>query len=340
MTGKKVLRWIVQNRMLVILLLLLTILTLKTDKFWTLRNLQFLLEAMSINGVMVVGMTVVMIGAGLDLSIGSIMAMCGIIVVSLMKSIGLPAAIVVAVLAGAFFGAMNGFFITKLRINPFIATLGTMITVRGLAMTITDGHPVAISHVLFSEIGRGKVMGFPIPGIIFLVVVLLGIFFLRYTITGRNVYAYGGNEEAARASGIQINQVKMVSYILSGLTAGISGVVLASRLSTGSPVIGEDTSLAVITAVLLGGTSLSGGVGTIGGSLIGLLSVSVLSNGMNLLNIPAYYQRVAMGALLLFVIIVDSLYTRSRRRALSRTRGKQQDKLTGHAAETKITSLT
>jgi ribose transport system permease protein len=175
----------------------------------------------------------------------------------------------------------------------------------------------------FVEIGRGKIGPLPIPVLIFLVVLVFGYLFLSFTRTGREVYALGGNEEAARASGIRTNRIKLLSYTLSSLTAGISGVILASRLSTGSPIIGEDSPLSVITSVLLGGTSLTGGVGSIGGSLLGLLTVGSLSNGLNLLNVPAYYQRVAKGLLLIIVIIIDSLYAQARKRALHRTRGKE-----------------
>ncbi len=318
---KKFFDFLIRQRIALILIVIVLIITVATSDFWTLRNQQNLGVALAIDGIMVVGMTVVMVGAGLDLSVGSVMALAGVLSVSLQEPLGLSVAIAAAISMGALAGIFNGLLVTKVGINPFIATLGTMIAVRGMAMTYTDGRPMANTNLAFVELGRGKIGIFPIPLLVFLVALIIGYLFLTHTQTGREVYALGGNEDAARASGIRTNRIKFISYLISGLTAGISGVILASRLSTGSPIIGEDTPLSVITAVLLGGTSLTGGVGTIGGSLLGLLTVGSLSNGLSLLNVPAYYQRVAKGLLLIIVIIIDSLYAQSRKRALHRTRG-------------------
>jgi ribose transport system permease protein len=322
MSWKKIGGWLVQQRIVVLLVILLVILTIVTDNFWSLRNQQSWWVALAIEGIMVVGMTVTMIGAGFDLSIGSVMALAGVIAVGLQEPLGVPLAIACAVAAAGLIGVLNGLFITRVGINPFIATLGSMIAVRGLVMTITDGQPVVNSNLTFTRIGRGLVGPVPIPAIVLLVALVLGHVLLSYMLLGRNIYALGGNEEAASASGIRTNRVKLTTYFICSLTAGISGVILASRLSTGSPIIGEDTALNVITAVLLGGTSLTGGVGTMGGSFAGLLVVGALANGLNLLNVPAYYQRVAKGLLLIIVVIIDSLYMRARRRALRRTRGR------------------
>lgn len=322
MNWRRVAGWIVRQRIAVLMIILLFVLTIATGSFWTLRNQQSWWVALAIDGIMVVGMTITMVGAGFDLSIGSVMALAGVMAVGLQEPLGLPLAIACAVLAAAAIGALNGVFITRIGINPFIATLGTMIAVRGLAMTITDGQPVVNANLAFTGIGRGTVGPIPIPAIVFFAALVLGHVLLSYMPLGRKVYALGGNEEAASASGIRTNRVKLATYVICSFTAGVSGVILASRLSTGSPIIGQDSALSVITAVLLGGTSLTGGVGTIGGSLTGLLVVGALSNGLNLLNVPAYYQRVAKGLLLIIVVVIDSLYARARRRALRRTRGR------------------
>jgi ribose/xylose/arabinose/galactoside ABC-type transport system permease subunit len=322
MKWKKVGGWLVQQRIVMLLVILLVTLTFVAGNFWSLRNQQSWWVSLAIEGIMVVGMTITMIGAGFDLSIGSVMALAGVIAVGLQEPLGVPLAIVCALAAAGLIGVLNGLFITRVGINPFIATLGSMIAVRGLVMTITDGQPVVNSNPIFGRIGRGLVEPVPIPAIVFFVVLVLGHIVLSFTLFGRNVYALGGNEEAANASGIRTNRVKLTTYVICSVTAGISGVILASRLSTGSPIIGEDTALSVITAVLLGGTSLTGGVGTMGGSFAGLLVVGALANGLNLLNVPAYYQRVAKGLLLIIVVVIDSLYMRARRRALRRTRGR------------------
>jgi ribose/xylose/arabinose/galactoside ABC-type transport system permease subunit len=314
------------QKVLAILIPLLILVSTQSNKFWSLYNLQGLWVIIAMDGIMLVGMVMVMLTAGLDLSIGAIMSLAGVICVYLMNELGLPmwAGILGGILVGALGGAMNGLFITTFKINPFIATLGTMITFEGLAMTITDGYPVVNKVLIFSEIGRGKLGIIPIPAIILVVIFTAGVIFLHYTETGRSIYAIGGNEEAAHASGIRVKRVKFITYTICGLTAGISGVILASRLSTGSPIVGSDSALNVITAAMLGGISMSGGVGTLEGAFLGVLTMGVLSNSFNMMNIQAYYQQVIKGILLLVVIVIDRVSANSRKKALERTRGKVQ----------------
>jgi ribose/xylose/arabinose/galactoside ABC-type transport system permease subunit len=304
MMRKSLIMWLSSHRLVVLLAALVIFLTLSGEGFWGIRNLQNLATMVSIEGIMVVGMTVVMIGRGFDLSVGSVMALSGVIAISL-QPLGLPVATVLALAAAATAGVANGLLITQARVNPFIATFGTMIVIRGLVMTITDGQPAVGVNYDFMELGRGRIFGFPIPAVILAVLLLLGHFLLVRTRFGRHVYALGGNEESARLSGISTNKAKVATYVLCSLTAGIAGIVLASRLNTGSPIIGENTALNVIAAVLLGGTTLSGGVGTMTGSLAGLLTIGVLGNGLNLLEIPVYYQRVALGVLLVGLVVLD-----------------------------------
>jgi ribose/xylose/arabinose/galactoside ABC-type transport system permease subunit len=301
---------LLRQRTLWLLIVLLVWVSVFGRGFWSPANLQNLVVAVSVEGVMVMGMTIVMIGGGFDLSIGSVLALSGVIVVEALP-LGQPAAILLAMLAAAAVGLANGMLITRLRVNPFIATLGAMVVVRGLVMTYTNAQPIPGTDPAFMSLGRATVFGgFPLPGLIFVAAFGLSHVLLRYLKIGREIYALGGNEESARSSGIAIDRVKLFSYVICSCTAGISGIVLAARLNTGSPIIGENTALNVITAVLLGGASLSGGVGSALGSLGGLLCIGLLGNGLNLFNVPAYYQRIAQGLLLLVLVVLQSVANR------------------------------
>jgi ribose transport system permease protein len=298
---------LLRQRTLWLLIALLVWVSVFGRGFWTLANVQNLVIALSVEGVMVMGMTIVMIGAGFDLSIGSVMAMSGVIVVEALP-LGKPVAIVLALITASAVGLANGTLISRLRLNPFIATLGTMVVVRGLVMTYTNAQPIPGTDPTFMSLGRATVFGgFPLPGLIFAAALVLTHLLLTSLKIGREIYALGGNEESARSSGIATYRVKMFSYVICSFTAGISGIVLAARLNTGSPVIGENTALNVITAVLLGGANLSGGVGSALGSFGGLLCISLLGNGLNLFDVPAYYQRIAQGLLLLLLVVLERI---------------------------------
>ncbi len=274
--------------------------------FWAPANLQNLVAAVAIEGIMCIGMTIVMVAGGFDLSIGSVMALAGVIVVSA-EPLGLPLAIVLALAAATLAGLANGLLVGMLRINPFIATLATMIIVRALVLTATASEPVSGTDLTLMEFARGAMAGVPVVGIILVALASVGHVMMTRFGVGRGIHALGGNEAAARASGIETVRLKVLCYTLCGLCAGIAGILLAGRLNTGSPVIGEQAALNVITAVLLGGTSMSGGVGTIWGSLAGLFCIGVLESLMRLLDVPAYWQRVLQGALLLTIVAADRL---------------------------------
>jgi ribose transport system permease protein len=247
--------------------------------------------------------------AGFDLSIGSVMALSGVIVVEALP-MGKPVAIVLALATASAIGLANGTLISGLRLNPFIATLGTMVVVRGLVMTYTNAHPVPGTDPSFMSLGRATVFGgFPLPGLIFAAALVLIHLLLRSLKIGREVYALGGNEESARSSGIATYRARC-SPTLTVLHGWNSGIVLAARLNTGSPVIGENTALNVITAVLLGGASLSGGIGSALGSFGGLLCIGLLGNALNLFDVPAYYQRIAQGLLLLLLVVLERIVHR------------------------------
>jgi len=274
--------------------------------FWRPANLQDLVSALAIEGIMCVGMTIVMVAGGFDLSIGSVLALAGVIVVSFETS-GLPAAMSIALLVSGLAGLANGVLVGVLRINPFIATLSTMVIVRALALIYTGSEPVSGADLRLMELTRSVLAGVPAIGLVALVLAALGHCMMTRLRIGREIHALGSNEAAARASGVGTVRLKILCYVLCSLCAGIAGIVLAGRLNTGSPVIGEHAALNVIAAVLLGGTSLSGGVGTIWGSLAGLLAIGALENMMRILDVPAYSQRILQGGLLLAIVVADRL---------------------------------
>lgn len=278
-------------------------------QFTSTLNLQHLLFQFSVDGIMSVGMTLVMIGGAFDLSIGSTMALAGVAAI-LLQPLGIWTAVTLALLLGILVGLANGGLITKVGINPFIATLGTMITVRGLVVGYTEAYPVPNESEVFARLGTSTVGGIPIPALFFSATLAVAHVLLTKTRLGRHIYALGGHEEAARLSGVPTDRMRLFTFTVSGFTAALGGVILAARLNTGSPIIGEDAPLVAITAVLLGGTSLTGGSGSVMGTLVGVLIIGVLANGLNLLAVPAYYQTVVKGGLLLGAVAFDAWYLR------------------------------
>ena len=269
-------------------------------------NLLNVTRQVSINAVISVGMTLVILTGGIDLSVGSILAFAGSITAGLLSGgQSLIPAIIVGVVAGAFIGMINGALITRAGIPPFIATLGTMTAARGFTLVYTDGRPITGMEEAFRFLGGGYIAGIPVPVIIMAVIFLLAHIMLTRTKFGRYVYAIGGNEEAARLSGIGTKKILLSVYTLAGLLAGFSGVIMASRLNSAQPTAGAGFELDAIAAVVLGGTSLSGGVGTVGGTLIGAMIIGVLDNGLNLLNVSSFYQQVAKGVVILLAVYVD-----------------------------------
>ena len=309
MNRRKVQDALVQNRSVALFLVAAAVLVLVSDGFATAPNLRNLATAVSIEGIMVVGMALVMIGGGFDLSVGSVMALAGVLVMDL-QPYGIGPAVAAALAASLAIGAVNGGLVAIVRINPFIATLATMITVRGFVMAYTNAQPVVGMELDFILLGRGKLLGVPYPTLIFAAALVVGFCALTFFPFGRHVYAIGGDEGAARQAGINVPGTKMATYMASGLCAGIAGVILAARLNTGSPIIGDNTALSVIAAVLLGGISLSGGVGTVLGAFGGLMSIGLLGNAMNLYDVPAYYQRITLGGLLVALVVLDTWWTR------------------------------
>lgn len=289
------------------------IISLITPQFLTVSNLTIIVTQVSINALLAFGVTFVIITGGIDLSLGSIVAVTGVTAAMLAHPDSYPVLIpiVMGLLAGLLMGAFNGFIITKSKIAPFIVTLGTMTIGRGLALILSDGRPVSNLSDSFNYLGSGTVLGIPILILIFILVFAVCSIILSKTVLGRYIYAIGGNEQAARASGINIDRVKLSVYSISGLLAGLAGILLASRITTGQPNAGAGFELDAIAAVVIGGTSTAGGRGTMAGTLIGVLLIGVINNGLDLLNVTSYYQQVVMGIIIIGAVVLDSLNQKS-----------------------------
>jgi ribose/xylose/arabinose/galactoside ABC-type transport system permease subunit len=286
---------------------LIIVITILTPQFLRVANIINILRQTSVNGIIAVGMTFVIITGGIDLSVGSLLALASVVACSFAHPGDFPLLLPlgIGVLVGLLGGLINGFIISRKTIAPFIVTLGMMTIARGFALVYTDGRPVINLSNNFNNIGGGYIIGIPIPIIIFGVIALLGGCILKYTRLGRYTYAIGGNEEAARISGINTKSIIMVVYALTGLLAGLAGIVLSSRVMSGSPAIGFGYELDAIAAVVIGGTSLSGGVGSIRGTVLGVLIIGVMNNGLDLLNVSSYWQQIAKGTIIIIAVLLD-----------------------------------
>src|SRR5580704_11164817 len=294
---------------LITLLALCLITTLLTDHFLSPLNLTNILVQSSIMAVIAIGMTFVIIGGGFDLSVGSTVALAGCIAAMLIVKFGVAVGVLAGIAAGGAVGLANGVIIAKLGVNPFITTLGTMVLVRGVVYLITGGTPVGDEGLpaVFIAFGSARIFGIHylvwVPALLLLVLSWM----LRATPYGRRVYATGGNREAAYLSGVPVGRIIASTYAWCGALAGIAGVMLAARLQSGQPTAGEFYELTAIAAVVLGGASLQGGEGTIYKSVIGVFIMIVLGNGLNLLNVDSYWQRVAVGAVIIAAAAAERL---------------------------------
>ncbi|WP_297990712.1 ABC transporter permease subunit [Anoxybacillus sp.] len=293
---------------LVGLLLLCIVLTFLSDSFFTLDNWLNILRQVSINALIAFGMTFVILTGGIDLSVGSVLALSSAFAAGLMAN-GMNGvfSMMIGISAGLAMGALNGVIITKGRVAPFIATLATMTIFRGATLVYTEGRPITgfSDELAFQMIGRGYFLGISVPVVLMLVAYVLLYVVLKKTTFGRHTYAIGGNEEATRLSGIRVDRLKIWIYSLTGGLAALAGLILTSRLNSAQPTAGTAYELDAIAAVVLGGTSLSGGRGWIFGTLIGALIIGVLNNGLNLLNVSSFYQQVIKGVVILLAVILD-----------------------------------
>lgn len=276
--------------------------------FRTLENLENIVQQISVNGILAVGMTLVIITAGIDLSVGSVLALSAVVATSFAQAndqgqgvhpLILP--IAMGILAGLVCGAVNGILIAKRRLAPFIVTLGMMTVARGLALVYTGGRPEINLSNAYDAIGDGLAG----PAGLVLAAVLAGIFILHFTRFGRYVYAVGGNELAAKVSGVNTDRVLIGVYALAGALAGVAGIVESSRVMSGSPSAGEGYELNAIAAVVIGGTSLMGGIGSMAGTIVGVLIIGVMNNGLDLLHVSSYWQQVVKGAIIVCAVALD-----------------------------------
>ncbi len=288
--------------------LLFALLSIISPAFLTYTNIINILRQISVIGIIAVGMTFVIATGGIDLSVGAIEALAGVISTSMLlgdSQTPLVVAVGIGLLMGLICGAFSGFFIAILKVQEFIATLATMTIVRGLCYVYTNGRPITGFRDDFKVIGKGMMGIIPIPVLIYLLIVIIGIILLNFSKFGRHVLAVGGNERAAIVSGIQAARVKFICYLISGVTSAMAGIVLAARTQTGQPVAGDGAELDAITAVVIGGASLSGGSGSVLGSVIGMLIIGVMTNGLDLLNVSSYYQKVIKGVIILVAVLAD-----------------------------------
>jgi len=296
------------------LILMALLLSILSPYFLSVDNLLAIGLQMSVVAIMAVGQMMVIISAGIDLSVGSILGLSGMTATLLLTSgAGMVPALSVALLSGGLFGALSGGLIAYGHLPPFIATLGIMGIVRGLALLLTGGVPVFGLPPAFNFFGAGRWFNvLPVPVLFTLVLALAGHFILTRLSFGRHIYAIGSNETAARLSGVQVKKMLVKIYAINGILCAFAGIVLASRLSSGQPTAGTGYELDVIAACAIGGASMSGGEGTILGAMIGAMIMGVLRNGCNLLNISPFWQQIAIGAIIIMAVLTDQ-YRKHRR---------------------------
>jgi ribose transport system permease protein len=284
------------------------VLQIATGRFFTFANLNAIALGFATSAIMVLGMTAALVSGGFDLSVGSVFALGGVVVaVALRAGLPIPLAMLLGIGAGLVTGLVNGLLISKAQINPFITTLGMLGIARGIGLAITEGSPLPIRTEEFLIFGQGKILNIPNLILIALAIILIGDFLMRRSVTFRQIYFVGGNEEAAHLSGIAVDRVKIGVYVLSGCLAALAGVLSASRFTVADPGTGNGEELRIIAACIIGGCSLSGGKGTVIGGLIGLIFVGFINNGMTLLRVSVYWQQLTIGVVLLVAVGFDTL---------------------------------
>ena len=302
---------------LIALIVLCIVLSVMSDKFFTTENGLNVLRQIAVNICIATGMTLIVLTGGIDLSVGSILALCGAVAAGLLKSgIEIPSgdlfigftvtgALLAGMLLGSLLGWWNGFAITKFNVPPFVATLAMLTIARGFTMLYTKGHPISNLGKPFAFIGSGSLLGVPTPVWIAILVVLFAVFLTQKTRLGRYIYAIGGNEQAAKLSGINISKIKIMVYSMAGALAALGGIIVTARLDSAQPNAGISYELDAIAAVVIGGTSLSGGKGSIWGTVMGAIIIGVLNNGLVLLNVSPFWQQVVKGTVILLAVIID-----------------------------------
>ena len=306
---KNTMKYMSELTTVIALIILMAVITIINSNFLTANNLLNLLLQVTSNALIAFGMTFVILTGGIDLSVGSILALSSALTAGLLGS-GMPVtlAILISLILGCILGMMNGLLISYGKLAPFIVTLATMTIFRGATLVYTNGNPITkglSDTFLFQFLGQGYIVGIPFPVIIMFIVFIVLYVLLHKTAFGKSVYAIGGNEKAAYISGVKLNKVKIIIYSISGIMASISGFIITSRLSSAQPTAGASYEMDAIAAVVLGGTSLSGGKGRILGTLIGALIIGVLNNGLNIIGVSAFWQQVVKGVVILIAVLID-----------------------------------
>ena len=291
------------------LIVLCVVFALSTDTFFTLRNLLNVIDQLTVLGIMALGMTAVIVIGGIDLSVGSVLALSMMVMGWLANVVGvpMPLAMVAALVVGGLCGLTSGLLVTKANLPSFIATLAMMSIARGLANLVTDGTQIVGYPDWFSALSINRYLGFmSVTVALFLVLTALAAVFMKYRAGGRALYAIGGSAEVARLAGIQVKKVTLWVYAVCGLLAGLAGIVMSTRLDSSQPSGGFGYELDTIAAVVIGGASLSGGIGTIWGTLMGVLTIGVLRNGLNLLGVSPFVQQIVIGVVIVLAVAVDA----------------------------------
>lgn len=321
------LAWFKQNiGILIGLAALMAIVSLFSESFFTASNMWNILRQISTNALLAFGMTFVILIGGIDLSVGPLLAFSGVFAAYVMGNLGWPiwAAIAGSIILCSMVGMLNGVIVTKTGIAPFVVTLSVQQIFRGFAMLLANGAPIRIRDQGFINIGTTYIGPVAFPVIYMIIIMALCYVVLNKTQFGRHIYALGGNKIAARFAGIRTQRIEVMVYALSGFLAGIAGIVLAARMTAGVPATGDGYECDAIAAVVLGGASFTGGIGTIGGTLIGAIIIGVLNNGLNMLNVASFWQYVAKGVVILLAVMVDVLRKQSKdkRKALPKKAAK------------------
>lgn len=286
--------------------ILVMIVTLISPYFLSVENIMNLFIQLGVYGIAALGMTFAIIGGEFDLAIGSMLSLSGLLVVGLEKKTGLLIAIVIALLSGVILGGINGVLVSKAKINSFIVTFGSMVTVKGIALTFADGRPIISQNDALNQFGDMRVFAIPVIFIIFIILLAACHYILTYTRFGRNIYPIGGNINVAAATGLKVDFYKGIIFLITGLFSAVVGILLAARLNSGSPIQGDDITLTVIASVVIGGTSLSGGKGNVIRTLLGVFVMILLTNSFDLVGVQPYIQRVIKGIIIISIVAFDS----------------------------------
>jgi ribose/xylose/arabinose/galactoside ABC-type transport system permease subunit len=298
--------------LLLVIIILVVVMSFLKPVFLTSGNIINVLRQVSMNGIIAVGITFVILTGGIDLSVGSIVAVTSVIAGRLMEQgSSVPFAIAMGMIAALAFGLLNGILISVGGLPPFIATLSTMTIARGFALVYSNGRPYLIQNNAFKAIGQGSSLGVPNPIWILLIVCVIAYILLNFTIFGRHVYAFGGNRQAAKLAGVRVKVVETSVYAITGLLSGITAIILSARISSGQPTAGTGFEMDAIAATAIGGTSMIGGTGSLGGTVMGFIILGIMINSLTLLNVSSFYQQIVKGIIIILAVLLD-MYTKRR----------------------------